>query len=50
MQALLEKAGVPVTLLEFEGKEHSFDYEPEAEATLGGTFDAVADFLRSCLG
>jgi len=49
MQALLKKAGVPVTLLEFEGKEHSFDYEPEAEATLGGRFDEVAGFLRRCL-
>ncbi|KAF8810216.1 alpha/beta-hydrolase [Phlegmacium glaucopus] len=49
MQALLGKAGVPVTLLEFEGKEHSFDYEPEVETILGGAFDEVMGFLRRCL-
>ena len=49
MEALLRNAGVPVTLLEFEGKEHSFDYEPEAETILGGMFNEVADFLQRCL-
>jgi dipeptidyl aminopeptidase/acylaminoacyl peptidase len=49
MQALLKQAGVPVTLLEFEGKEHSFDYEPEVETILGGAFDEVAVFLGRCL-
>ena len=49
MQALLRKAGVPVVLLEFEGKEHSFDTEPEAETILGEEFDKVAVFLRRCL-
>ena len=49
MQALLRKAGVPVVLLEVEGKEHSFDYEPEAETDLKETFDEVAVFLRRCL-
>ena len=49
IQALLRKAGVPVTLLEFEGKEHSFDCQPEVETLLGGAFDAVASFLRRCL-
>ena len=49
MQALLRKVGVPVVLLEFEGKEHSFDYEPEVENILGGKFDEVAVFLRRCL-
>ena len=49
MQALLRKAGVPVVLLEFEGKEHSFDYEPGVETVFGGEFDEVAVFLRRCL-
>lgn len=49
MQALLRKAGVPVTLLEFKDKEHSFDYEPEVETVLGEAFDEVAAFLRCCL-
>jgi acetyl esterase/lipase len=49
MQALLKKAGVPVMLHELEGKEHSFDYEPDAETILGGVFDEVAVFLRRCL-
>ena len=49
MQALLRKAGVPVELREFEGKEHSFDYEPEVETILGGAFDEVAVFLQRCL-
>ena len=49
MQALLKKAGVPVVLLEIEGKEHSFDYEPEVETILGREFDEVAVFLRRCL-
>ena len=49
MQELLRKAGVPVELLEFEGKEHSFDCNPEVETTLGGELDKVAVFLRRCL-
>lgn len=49
MQALLRNAGVPVKLLEFEGKEHSFDYEPEVETILGEVFDEVAVFLQRCL-
>lgn len=48
LQALLKNAGVPVTFLEFEGKEHSFDYEPEAETILGEAFDEVAVFLQRC--
>ena len=49
MHALLRTAGVPVVLREFEGKEHSFDYEPEAETILKGVFDEIAVFLRGCL-
>ena len=49
MQALLRNAGVSVKLLEFEGKEHSFDYEPEVETILGEVFDEVAVFLQRCL-
>ena len=49
LQTLLRKAGVPVVLLEIEGKEHSFDYEADVETILGGVFDEVASFLRRCL-
>lgn len=49
MQMLLKKAGVPVTFFEFEGREHSFDYDPEVETMLGGAFDEVASFLQRCL-
>ncbi|KAH7903742.1 Alpha/Beta hydrolase protein [Hygrophoropsis aurantiaca] len=50
MQALLERAGVEVTLLAIEGAEHSFDYAPDAEARYEREFDAMAGFLGRHLG
>ena len=47
MQELLDRAGVPgVQLVVVEGKEHSFDYDPKAEALYGKQFDLIADFLK----
>ncbi|EIW81211.1 alpha beta-hydrolase [Coniophora puteana RWD-64-598 SS2] len=45
MYVLLKQADVDVTLLEVEGKEHSFDYVPDAEELLGAKFDEIANFL-----
>lgn len=50
MKALLESVAVPVRLIEFEGKEHSFDYEPDSEARHGNEFDEALEFLKQWLG
>ncbi|KAF8965123.1 alpha/beta-hydrolase [Flammula alnicola] len=50
LQDLLEKAGVSAELVEFQDKEHSFDYEPDAEDTWGEKFNIVKDFLFKQLG
>ena len=49
MKVLLEGAGVPVRLIEFEGREHSFDYEPGAEVRHHIQFDEIWDCLRRWL-
>ena len=50
MHKLLEKAGVETTLSVQEGFEHSFDYEPDAEAVHGSRlFDSVGEFLKEHL-
>jgi hypothetical protein len=49
MQVLLEEAGVHVKLDIFDGQEHSFDYDPQAEVMYGGRFDSVVEFLKECL-
>jgi acetyl esterase/lipase len=50
MHRLLENAGIDVTLRVEEGKEHSFDYEPDAEFVHGPRlFDAIGEFLRKHL-
>ena len=46
LKALLDTVGVEVELLEFEGAEHSFDYEAGAEARWGVEFDVAKDFLH----
>lgn len=43
------KAGFDVELFEFEGQEHSFDYEPGAEKLFVERFDEVKEFLRKQL-
>lgn len=50
MRRRLEDVGVNVTLSVQEGKEHSFDYEPDAETIHGKElFDSVDEFLREHL-
>jgi len=50
MRRRLEDVGVSVTLSVQEGKEHSFDYEPDAEADHGKElFDSVDEFLKEHL-
>ncbi|KAL1950706.1 hypothetical protein VTO73DRAFT_5830 [Trametes versicolor] len=52
LQSLLEAAGVRAELVVVEGKEHSFDYEPNAEEEFGGPgglFDRAASFLQEAL-
>ncbi|KDR82927.1 hypothetical protein GALMADRAFT_859394 [Galerina marginata CBS 339.88] len=49
MRQLLEDSQVPVELLEFSDKEHSFDYEPGAEEEWKEKFDGVKDFLHKWL-
>ncbi len=52
LRSLLEKAGVRAELVVVEGKEHSFDYEPNAEDEFGGPgglFDRAVSFLREAL-
>ncbi|KAF8229677.1 alpha/beta-hydrolase [Tricholoma matsutake] len=49
LKALLERAGVQVRLIEFQGKEHSFDYEPDAEVRHKTEFDDMWDFLKGWL-
>ena len=49
---LLQDAGVASTLEIVDGKEHSFDYEPSAEAEFGapgGLFDRAMGFLQEML-
>ncbi|KAF7298784.1 MYND finger domain-like protein [Mycena indigotica] len=50
MGALLERAGVPVTLRVVEGVDHSFDYVPDAEERYGHYFDEMVQFLKTNLG
>jgi len=50
LKTLLEAIGVPVSLIEFEGREHSFDYEPGAEVIHEKEFDEVGKFLEHWLG
>jgi acetyl esterase/lipase len=45
IKTLLEGVGVPVRLIEFEGREHSFDYEPNAEVRHKPEFDHAGEFL-----
>jgi acetyl esterase/lipase len=49
LKASLESVGVPVRLMEFEGREHSFDYEPNAEVRHKTEFDEVGEFLKKWL-
>jgi len=50
MHRLLKNAGVDVTLSVQEGKEHSFDYEPDAETIYGSRlFDSIGEFLKEHL-
>ncbi|KAF8625945.1 hypothetical protein AX17_006671 [Amanita inopinata Kibby_2008] len=42
----LDGAGVSVASFEFEGEEHSFDYEAKAEEMYGETFDKIMDTLK----
>ncbi|KIK92431.1 hypothetical protein PAXRUDRAFT_793019 [Paxillus rubicundulus Ve08.2h10] len=50
MVRLLHENGVGAELLEVEGKEHSFDYEPGAEDLHEVLFDHVVGFLLKHLG
>lgn len=50
LKGLLEKADVPVQLIEFEGQEHSFDYQPGSSERYKAEFDTVKSFLREQLG
>ncbi|CAA7262899.1 unnamed protein product [Cyclocybe aegerita] len=45
LRSMLENLGVAVQLTEFEGKEHSFDYEPGAEDIWKDHFDNVNHFI-----
>ncbi|KAI0365713.1 alpha/beta-hydrolase [Pilatotrama ljubarskyi] len=52
LQSLLREAGVPAELVVVEGKEHSFDYEADAEDEFGGSgglFDRAVSFLAETL-
>ncbi|KAI8971171.1 alpha/beta-hydrolase [Trametes punicea] len=49
LELLLRSVGVPVELMVIEGKEHAFDYEPNAEEEFGqpgGLFDHAVGFLK----
>jgi acetyl esterase/lipase len=50
LRGLLDAAGVPVHFMEFDGKEHSFDYETDAEEVWKEQFDVVKAFLYKALG
>ncbi|KIJ96839.1 hypothetical protein K443DRAFT_681987 [Laccaria amethystina LaAM-08-1] len=50
MHSLIKDAGVPTELVEFEGLEHSFDYEADAEENFGEQFDAARDFIDLWIG
>ncbi|KIM47058.1 hypothetical protein M413DRAFT_268696 [Hebeloma cylindrosporum] len=50
LRGLLDAAGVPVDFIEFNGKEHSFDYETDAEEVWKEQFDMVKAFLYKSLG
>ncbi|KAK7028854.1 hypothetical protein VNI00_014867 [Paramarasmius palmivorus] len=45
LHSLLQEAGATSELVVVEGKEHSFDYEPNSEDTHGELFDRIAQFL-----
>jgi acetyl esterase/lipase len=49
LKSLLESVGVPVRLILFEGMEHSFDYEPDAEVRHKIEFDEIGEFLKKWL-
>ena len=46
----LEAVGVDARLYEIQGKEHSFDYETNAEELFGDVFDRVGQFLQNHIG
>lgn len=50
LRGLLDAAGVPVDFIEFSGKEHSFDYETNAEEVWKEQFNVVKAFLYKALG
>ena len=43
----LVNAGIPVKTFEFDGEEHSFDLDPNAEAKHGKTFDRIMATLAA---
>ncbi|KZT27450.1 alpha/beta-hydrolase, partial [Neolentinus lepideus HHB14362 ss-1] len=46
LYAILQEAGVDVTMKAVDGQEHSFDYQKDAEETFGSAiFDEAVDFL-----
>ncbi|KAI0311307.1 alpha/beta-hydrolase [Amylostereum chailletii] len=49
LHQLLRTEGVDARLEIVQGEEHSFDYQPGAEAKFGALFDRVRDFLREAL-
>ena len=49
MHARLRAAKVETVLRIVDGSEHSFDLKDGAEATFGGLFDEVVEFLRAAL-
>ena len=50
MLSKLSSAGALVRLIEVQGMEHSFDYEPSAEEKCTGVFDEVIQFLAGRMG
>jgi len=46
MHELLRNAGVSTDIIVVDGKEHSFDYAPDAKETQKENFDRMADFLN----
>ncbi|KAJ7643797.1 alpha/beta-hydrolase [Roridomyces roridus] len=49
LKTLLDRAGVPVRLIEVEGKGHAFDYAQDAEVLYGAHFDEITQFLKTAL-
>ncbi|THV02996.1 alpha/beta-hydrolase [Dendrothele bispora CBS 962.96] len=46
MCELIRKAGVSAEMIVVDGKEHSFDYAPDAEETQKENFDRIIEFLN----